>query len=98
MTIRECRTVDPNCKAVSFEDQMVEAVKIITNRLMKFKPQRGYRRKAESFGIRCNYDGKSDTIQVIGSIVHEQRGLYPEERIEAMAEAMMDWDKASGRR
>lgn len=98
MTIRECRTVDPNCKVISFEDQMVEAVKVVTNRLMKFKPQRGYARKAESFGIICNYDCESNTIQVIGSIVHEQRGLFPEERIEAMAEATMDWDKASGRR
>ena len=98
MKYEEVRFVEPNCKTVRYEDQMLEAVKAITNRLVNYKPLRGYSQRPESFGIRCDYDSEKNVLRVIGTIEHTQRGLTPEERIEVMTEALMDWDKASGRR
>lgn len=98
MKYEEVLSVDPSGKPVRLEYQMLEAVRIITDRLMNYKPQRGYRQDLESFGIRCNYDNKSNMLRVVGTIEHVQRGYTQEERLEGMTEALMDWDKASGRR
>ena len=98
MEFRETQFVDINCKTTNLEFQMVEAVKLITTKLMNYKPLRGYSRKPESFRINCVYNCESDTLQVIGEIEHVQRGYTQEEKIQEMAEALRDWDRERERR
>ena len=94
MKYKESRYIDPSLKSVSIEDQMVEAMKIITNRLTKTPAIRGYRKNLESFTVTCHSDPASGMLRIDGEITHSQRGYTREEMIEGMAEAFMDWDKA----